>query len=469
MKEWTGGAPFMGVVIFLLGVIAAPNAFSQTDSAQPPNIVLIVLDALRADRLGAERNGVPLMPNLERFAEESLNFTRAVSPCSWTRPAVASIFTSLYVDAHRVHYMKDPNNPESKADALPKTMETMASYLKEVGYATVGIQTNGNLDESFGFAEGFDTYDFQFDARADWVTMRALEEMGEEKGPLFLYVHYMDPHEPYNPPERYRTMLGCPTDLNPTDTRWITQFFHCAQDMGYHMTGRKVVREVGDPSPRGKVAIETRYDGEVKFLDDELGKFLEQLAKKQNTLVIITADHGEEFWDHGFLMHSLTLYEEQLHVPLVIRGPGIEPRQAAETVQTLDILPTIADLLNLPYNLHWQGTSLFSKEHGAHLPAYAATRSIWPSLNIRFDQVQVGDLKLILDRATGEVQLYNLDTDPLEKVNLAPDQPDHVAELRVLLEKHALDNAKRAEKLDKPAKVDIDPALSEKLRDLGYL
>ncbi|MCP4640102.1 MAG: sulfatase-like hydrolase/transferase [bacterium] len=472
MKRQIGWFRF-GLAMTCLAVMvqAAPPAMAEEDGARP-NVVLIVLDTLRADRLTAERNGIPLMPNLRRFSEESLDFAHAVSPCSWTRPAMASLFTSLYVDTHGVHYSEDAEDPTVKSHAVPESMQTMASYLKRAGYATAGIQTNAHAHGDLGFAQGFDSYEFKSDAKADWVTARALEiakEAESAKEPYFLYAHYLDPHDKYAPPERYRSQLGCPEKLDETDTQWATDLFTCVLDKGHHMVGLKEKRDVADASPVGMEAVRTLYDGEVKFLDDELGKLLAYLDEhRENTIVVIVTDHGEEFWDHGFLMHSLTLYEEQIHVPLIVRGPGLEPRLVEETVETLDVLPTVADLLGLAPNPLWQGLSLLADGRDAQRPAFSSTRTLWPKYKIHVEQVQLDNWKLIVDRTSGGEMLFDLGADPGEAVNLSEKHPARVLELRALLERHNQRNAAHAEMVERPEEVSVDEELKEQLRALGY-
>jgi arylsulfatase A-like enzyme len=449
-------------------LIAATPAQAKAETR--PNVVLVVLDTLRADRVEAERDGVPLMPNLKRFMAGATNFTHAVSPSSWTRPAVASLFTSLYVDTHRVFYSSgDPVGDKIGTDVLPDTMETMASFLKEAGYATAGIQVNSHLDESLGFARGFDSYEYKYNARADWVTARALQILDAAKEPHFLYVHYMDPHDRYDPPSKYRALMGVPEDLDDTDRRWTENFYDCVLDLGYFLGGFKSEREYPDPSPRGMEAVRALYDGEVKYLDDQLGPLLERLAEAEGgTLTIVVADHGEEFWDHGFLMHSIRLYEEQVHVPFAIRGPGMAASRIPETVETLDILPTIAGILGMPPREHWQGTDLFAPGRNGTRPAFSSTRSIAKRFGIHVDQVQLGNLKLVLDRVSGQTELYDLKTDPGERVNLAAERPEVVADLSRLLDAHAKPNAERAQAFGEDKQVGLNAELAQELKALGY-
>ncbi len=471
MKTWRYLIIFAGITaacLLAFGVVSLRRSLAP--AVPKPNVVLVVLDALRADRVFAERNRTPLMPWLARFTQQAVRFNHAVTPCTWTRPAMASILTSLHVDTHQVYFSSDPRDKDHVlSDALPKSFETMAAYLKKAGYHTVAVQTNGNLTNELGFAEGFDSYEFDHDAPAKAVTDRALARLDRLEAPFFLYVHYLDPHLPYTPPDSYRKLLGFPPPLDPKELEVVTHFMDYFWDYVDFLTGAKPKPDMPPLSPEAQEAVRTLYDGEARYLDDELGRFLDRLrARYPDSILVILADHGEHFWEHGYLGHGMTMYEEELHVPLVISAPGLAPRVVDETVDTVDVLPTIAALLGLAPNPGWQGSSLFAnRPDGAMTPAFSYTRAPWPACNVDREMVIVGNQKLIADRRNRKLELYDLAADPKERKDLAADRPKAVETLRALLDKHREENIE-ARKNSKRRQVQLDEATRGRLRELGY-
>jgi len=463
---------FVGVatLVLVLAVFARRERVADQPTDDRPNVVLIMLDTLRADRVEANRGGVPVMPNLRAFAEGSRYFTRAISPCTWTRPAVASIFTGLNVDAHGVYFSAAPGEENStRSDVLPASVETMAEVLDKAGFATIGIQTNPNLLPEYGFGRGFDDYVSDVDADADTVTSLALKKVRGVTDPYFLYVHYMDVHNPYEPPEEYRALFGPPPALPKSDQYAVDHFMNYFWDHVNFMTGQNDERELPPMGPEGQEEIHTLYDAEARFMDAELGKLLDHLqSQDENTLFIILSDHGEQLWEHGGLGHGLTMYEEELRVPLIVRGPGISPGRIDETVSTLEVLPTVADFLGLDRDPFWQAVEgLQSPKSGE--PRFSQTRSSWESLNIHMEAVVLNNLKLIVDKKTGEVELYDLAADPLERNNLAEKLTDRVEELSALLDAHRAANEKLGSEVVHSAPFYLDEMTLQELRDLGYV
>jgi arylsulfatase A-like enzyme len=448
---------------------AAPES-SKPAASKQPNVVLLVLDALRADRIGAERNGVPITPTLERFSEASLNFAHAVSPASWTKPAIASLFTSLYPDAHQVYYAADDSNPDQLlADALPAYLETMASFLKKAGYSTSIIVTNGNLVTELGFAQGFDHYAFQNNATADWVTDLAIKEGRELKEPFFLYAHYMEPHAPYDPPERYRTVFGPLPELSPAEQDVVGHSMDYLIDQAEHFWGVRETRRWPDLSPQGRETLRILYDGDCRFMDDKLAELFAFLdTERENTLIIVVADHGEEFWERGSMGHGSSVYQEQIAVPFFIHGPGIPARVCDTPVETLHILPTVAAYLGIEASPVWQGRSLLT-DRAESQPVYSTTYGDSPRMKIHTSAVIVGSSKLIVNSRRDAPELYNLAADPQERRDLAATYPEKVAEMRRLLEEHLRENLRHRKAVGLPQTVSLPRELQEQLEAIGYV
>ena len=443
------------------------DAQSQPKSATRQNVVLIVIDTLRADRVAGRRHGVPLMPNLSRVAEDSVNFTRAVTQCTWTAPAVASIFTSLHMDTHQVYFRPNLEKPgQQTGDALSPAFETIATYLHKAGFRAAVIQSNINLTAELGFARDFDPYVYLPNKTASEITARAIEEAGKLPEPFFLYVHYLDPHVPYAPPAEYRQLLGWPPAINPTEMGVVTHFLPYMLDYCDYKLGIKKNPSFPPLSPAAREAVQTLYDGEVRFVDDQLAKLLDFLkTAHRNSLIIIVADHGEQFWDHDFLGHGVTLYDEELKVPFFMLGPGLEPRKIDRNVETFDILPTIAALLGLPPNPAWQGHDLFAGGKGR--PVYSHTRGSWLECNTDLEMLETGDLKLILNRRTNQAELYDLAADPLEKTDLASQHPKDVETMKALVDTRRQCNIE-ARAQNTPQRTSISPEAVEQLKSIGY-
>jgi len=468
---------FASLLLVVLGIVLLkaslvpnrPQTLPQQRPANPLNVVLILLDALRADRVEAQRNGIPLMPYLTRWSADAVRFTHASAPATWTKPSMASIFTGLYVDAHQVYFGPDPNaQGQPVSDALPPSLETMAGYLKKAGYRTACVQTNGNLVPEFGFAQGFDRYPYYLDVPASEVTAHALELCQDLAEPFFFYVHYMDPHFPYTPPERYKQLLGWPPPLDENELKLVSDFTPYFWDYANYLIGARKAPSYPPLSPAAQEAVRTLYDGEVRYLDDELGKLLEVIhAKWPNTLYIILADHGEHFWDHGYVGHGLTLYEEEVHVPFLLKGPGLAPRSVDANVETINILPTVAQILGLTPNPAWQGRSLFSNKDNENRAVFCRTRGPWAACNTDLEMVGLCNLKAILDRRRNRVELYDLTADPLEKHDLALERPKDVEAMRALVEAHRGEN-ERMRQQGAPLSVPLPPDVLEQLQRLGY-
>ncbi len=458
----------LGVVLVTAGLflLLSPGEEAFHGDRVKPNIVLIVMDAFRADKVGAQRNGVPLTPFLNSLTEEGACFSRAVTNCTWTRPAMASLYTSLYVDAHQVVY--DTHVPEevSAYAALSPELDTIATVLKDAGYATIGIQTNGNLFPEFGFDRGFDVYRTSLDDIGSLVTDWAIEEINQASAPFFLYVHYMDPHLPYDPPQEYRDMMGyTPGSLAPEEREIVENFRDYLMAHCKIKTGQISQMPFAPLSDAGREAVKCLYDACIRYTDDEVRRLVESVrAKASDTVFVILADHGEHFWDHDLLGHGITLYDCELRIPLFLFGGSVTPGKMDWPVEIVDILPTIAKLIGLSPLDSWQGKEMFSSEVR---PVYAKTRSNSPAWNTDLESVIFEGRKLILNRRDGDVQLYDWPGDAGEIHNLAEKEPESVERLRGMLEQQYRLNLRARQGVHQ--ETTIDEETREQLRRLGYM
>jgi len=308
------------------GVCGGLEVLAPDDSGMP-NVLLVVVDTLRADALSCYGHPAESTPCLDRLASEGVRFERAVAQCSWTIPSVASYLTGRYPSELDVEWGKNFR--------IPKSVPTLARRLADSGYATRCIFGNGIVDERWGFDEGFDRFLLGRDLEltADRITDRAIDwlrHMRDER--FFLYLHYIDPHDAYAPPPE--SLATNPFVRSPDEvvsTQRIDDLF------------------LGKSPLEGEEELERirrMYAAEVYFTDRNLGRLFQALASlglDGETLVVVTADHGEEFFEHGGWRHGLTLYDEVLRVPLILRFP--DRRYAGsvvpERIELLDLLPTI--------------------------------------------------------------------------------------------------------------------------------
>ncbi len=311
------------------GDITAVGAPGGHPAAAGPNILIYLIDALRVDRLGCYGSRRGLTPRIDAFAARALLFERAVAQATWTRPAVASIFTGLGPLQHGVRTLDD---------RLPAAAVTLAERLRAAGYRTAAFSTNAHVTRETGLAQGFEHFDFSPEAAtSDAVNRRALAWLpaGPGEAPFFAYVHALDPHAPYTPPSDLRARFA-PGVSPRTGTRAGVQRAYAAR-------GAERARLVAD--------LARLYDAEVAANDRSFGALLDALAARrllERTVVVLLADHGEEFDEHGALGHANNLYAETLSIPLVVKLP----RQArgwrvAALAQQIDVAPTLAALAGL--------------------------------------------------------------------------------------------------------------------------
>ncbi len=432
-----------------------------------PNVLLVIIDAMRADRLGASRNGQPLTPFLDSLAAEGAHFPHTLAQCTWTRPSMASLFTSTRVGVHQVYYGNDPSRPNAvTGDALSKEFETMAEYFKAAGFSTAGAQSNPNLIKDFQFEQGFDQYEFINYAVAAQMTDLALRQLDALKPPFFLYAHYMEPHLTYAPPEEYKAMMGWPpAGLTDEERKIAEDFMDFFWDTCDTTTGLKPAREFPALSDTGKDAVRLLYDGEVRYADTEVKRLVETLRKRHpNTLIIVAADHGEQFWDHDGLGHGLTTYDAEARVPLIIAGPGI-PQGTQKTVAALiDLLPTLSAKLGLPARPVWQGRDLFTP--GTDQMVFVKSLAPWPVWKVHSEAVRRGKYKLTVDVTREKSALFDVEADSGELHDLSAEFPAVVDLFKKALKEQEERNVK-ARRTEREV-VELNPEIVEQLRDLGY-
>ena len=384
----------------------------------------MVIDTLRADHLPFYGYPLRTAPNLARLAEEGVLFRRAHSTSSYTAPATASILTSLRPSRHGVLVgLWAAAQEQREVDRIADRVETMAEAFAAAGYTTFAVTDNVNVSRAAGFDQGFHYFRNLRDRGAEAVNRQVLawrQELGAAE-PWFLYLHYMDPHKPYRRREPWYA------SYRPGGGDW-------------------------------RVAA---YDSEIAFVDARIGELRRELGWDERTLVVVTSDHGEELMDRTRMGHGQTLYAEVLDVPLVLWGPpGWAGRREDARVSTLDILPTLVELLGLRQSPDHEGRSLLAP--GERPPALAHVRKPVPDRSRELRALIRGDWKLVL-HDTGERELYDLAADPGERSNAAEREPERGAAMRREIEALGAGPAEAAR-----TRVEITPELAEHLRSLGY-
>ncbi len=446
---------------------AAAAAAAATAVETPggrPNVLIYLIDTLRADHLGVYGYDRPTSPNLDRFAEDAVVFTDARAQSSWTRTAVVSTLTGLYPKAHGVR---------GREDALAPSVATLAEVLRSAGYETAGFITNGNVSAGFALDQGFDSYRYLGESRQRtsvhqlsdrlnervfrWLDLRAAGEAPPR--PFFLYVHATDPHAPYTPPSPFRERFAAGVDPAVGSLERVRETF----------LGRA-------EAPAGtRQALIDLYDAEIAFNDHQLGALLDYLRRLElydDTMIVLLSDHGEEFLDHGKWEHGKTLYVEQLHVPLIIKLPGSRAagRRPASVARQIDVMPTVLDTLGLPPPPGLDGASLLPRLGDAVPagdPASFAELSIG---KLRLRSVADRGFKLIADASQHHrqprLELYRVHGDPGESRELAAEHPLELGYLRQLLRR--LDHAAAARHTTAET-AEVSDELRQRLEALGYV
>jgi arylsulfatase A-like enzyme len=326
---------------FSMACIAACEPAPRDDRR---DVVLVTVDTLRADHLSSYGFALPTSPRIDALAAESALFERAVAASSTTAPSHASILTARSVREHSVGHL----NGETRLQGVP----TLAEALREAGYGTGAFVSNFLLRRVLGFDRGFDHYDdalpdpepnrpLIFERRAEATTARALAWLDETDGPVFLWVHYQDPHGPYDPPAGYRGSIERPAGLDPQEEEAPLPLLSTNTEFG-GVPAYQILPGLTRPSE-----YRARYADEIRYVDHWIGELLER-PRLRDAIFVLTADHGESLGESGhYFMHGTTTLPPEAHVPLLVRAPGIEPRRVPEIVSHLDVLPTILELVGV--------------------------------------------------------------------------------------------------------------------------
>ncbi len=432
-----------------------------------PNVLLITVDTLRADHLGCYGYFRDTSPTLDALARDSIFFERCLVPVAQTLPSHLSLMTGVYPLEHGI--TSNLEKPGGQRFASTPELRTAAEFFKSKGYTTAAFVSATPLKRASGIAAGFEVFNEPSHARRlgaettqaveAWLASRPAE-------PFFLWVHYFDPHAPYDPPSPYEGMFKTDSQLEALLTARSAP-----SRVQKQRNDRRVVPE--DEAWDTRKAI-NGYDGEIRYVDDQVKALIAALRERSQwdrTVFAFTSDHGEGLGQHGIVMHDAVWFE-QLHVPLLIRVPGMPGRRVSRAVRSIDVTPTLLalapDLQADEYLKQCRGTNAlapgygpvdwFGQEPGGRDEAYTLCS---------------GDWKLITGDGAGEL-LFHLPTDPHELKNVAKDQADIVKRMRDQLRTLLADQRTRGRRYQQgrtsaPSDDADRVQRREELRGLGYM
>ncbi len=455
------------------GAAEESRRIARTDTiSDRPNVIMIVCDALRCDSLGTYGCTGVQTPVLDELARGGIRFDRAYANASWTKPGFANIFSGMHPSGHKTYL---------KPDILPDSIRTLAERMRDAGYYTVGYANNINVSGGFNFGQGFDEYhylapDYFFHASETssllsyYSILRLIRErfLVKTKYPqnyyqeaavvnrevfdfidhrsvgssFFLMIHYMEPHDPY--------------------------FQHPFNGVGYARV------DMTDPPPEMADLLRKTYYSEIDYLDARIGELFDHLKQNNrwdNTIVLLTADHGEEFYEHGGWWHGTTLYQEQIHIPMIWKLTPEMPGSSVRTdlVQQIDIAPTILGLCGLlDHNQDLRGRPLFRSDPPPESIAVLSEQdhegNVINSIiddNVKFIEANPGN-----PRGLPTHELFRLDRDPGERQNLVREEPQHVDPLIERIGKLKTDAASLGHEREsrEVSQEDLD-----RMKSLGYV
>jgi len=425
------------------------------------SVLLVTLDTLRADHLGAYGHPEPVSPRFDALAARGVLYERAVAASSRTAPAHATIMTSRYVRDHTVGHRNGATQLEAE--------HTLARTFRDAGFRTAAFVSNTMLRRRIGLHDGFEVFDdelpdreltrFVYERHADKTAERALAWLESVDAPWFLWVHYNDPHGPYTPPEAYRQFAGAAVGTVQRDD---TPLEPLDRQRGFRgLPAYQVLGKLRRPSE-----YRALYAGEVRYADEALGRLVESAERAAGSgglVLLVTADHGESFGEEGFwLSHGYATTPDLCHVPFLLVAPGLRPGRSPELVHHVDVMPTLLELVGLdappssaglPLGRHWRtGETLPERvvfaDVGTEVSAYQADR---------FERIRIeGDVG---DTPEGSRQSYRWSPDGWTAIDDDPAQGPARARLDAYVAREApLSFAPKVNDADR-----------ERLRALGYL
>lgn len=451
-----------GLLVLLVGGGCERDKDSASaQEAVRPHVLLIVLDTTRVDRLGCYGDTRGLTPNIDDLAASGIRFETAYAHAPWTLPSMASLLTSMYPTVHGAGGRIGQFTP------LSEHVTTVAEAFRSAGYRTAEIINVIFLSDKFGMTRGFDHVDF-FEETSNEVMRPALETTdaalawikANRNKPFFLMVHYFDPHLTYSPPPEFRRRFADERDRDGDDP-----LFGKRRDMVELRAGRI------DLSTLPMDRLEKLYNGEIAYTDQQVGRLLDEIYAMglgNDVVIALTADHGEEFLDHGGFEHGHTVFEELIRVPLILAGRDVPAGLVArDLVGLIDVAPTLCQLADIEIPKTFRGQTLTPAFESASLlkRAMYSEGNMWDDM---WFALREDHYKLVLNPPR-VVRLHDLADDPREQDDIKA-RPDAlpIGE-RMYKDWELLQETMKAQRRAPTAPMNIDPADRERLCALGYV
>lgn len=443
-------------------IVRETTAARQRARPEAPNLLVLLVDTCRADRIGVYGAVPSPSPTLDAFARTGVWFRNSVSQASWTLPSVASIMTGLHPHSHGAVFNRPDEIGEGEvgSEYLNDRLDTWAELAARAGVSTIGVSSNPLVSTGSNLSQGFERFtEFGWDpkarqwATADEINAVFLHWLDAHPGLRFAaYLHFMEPHEPYTPPADLRPPV--PPGIRPAVA--AGSIHEIANKVNWANEGQLSATELD--------FVRRLYDAEITGWDRAFAALLAALdarGLRATTTIVVTSDHGEEFQEHGNLQHGSHLYQESIGVPLVIVGPGIPPGAREDLAQGIDLFPTVAARLGIAAPASLPGRDLLAGPRDGLAVSETACGIAPDGKSISLVAGRRGDWKRIEAPRLGRVEAFDLASDPAEQQS-RPDAPPSAA--------LGADLAHwRTVVPPPPPTTGHDPALQDKLRALGYL
>jgi len=445
-----------------LGMNSSDN--KNTYNHDRPNILFVSVDSLRNDHLGCYGYQRNTSPNIDEFSKDSTIFEKTICQAPWTKPSIGSMLTSLYPSVHGADSQGEHGDNFSAAQShnnvsvLNESATTLAEVLKNNGYATAGFTGGGYAHSFFGFSKGFDTYNDNAGG-IKTVNYEIFDWLNRNNNkPFFIFTHFFDAHYPFKVIPKYSKMFGSYKSSVNVDRQ-------------FEIDVNSGKRKLNDEDIKRLVSL---YDGGIYYVDEHLGQLFNMLKRMgcyDNTIIILTSDHGEGFMEHDLIAHADIMYNEVMRIPLIIRCPESGQGKVVQSqVRSIDIMPTILDMIGVESPPRIHGVSLrpmINEEMKDDLIAFSETERMGMQ-----KAVMDSECKLMYNSLSNKSKFFDTKEDPGEKVNKADDNDERMTHMIKLLDEWNNTMKKHKEKIedgDTKKNDKIDGIVIEQLKGLGYI